>query len=134
MRPRAHLSVSLMLAIACAASGSYAADTTPVQQLAHWSAAAGQPGDAARGQRFFEARHGREWSCATCHGAPPSTQGKHARTGKALAPLAPAFNTQVFTDTAKVDKWFKRNCSDVLSRECTPAEKADVLAYLLQVR
>ena len=34
------------------------------------------------------------------------------------------------TDEAKVDKWFRRNCNDVLSRECTAVEKADVLAYL----
>lgn len=112
----------------------FAGDTTPAQQLAHWSAAAAQPGDAARGQRFFESRHGGEWSCASCHGAPPNTQGKHAGTGKSLAPLAPAFNAKVLTDTAKIDKWFKRNCGDVLSRECTAAEKADVLAYLIQVR
>jgi len=134
MRPRVHLPASLILAILCASPGTHAADTTPAQQLTHWSAAAGQPGDAARGQRFFESRHGAEWSCASCHGSPPSTSGKHASTGKTLAPLAPAFNAQVFTDTAKVNKWFKRNCSDVLSRECTAAEKADVLAYLLQVR
>ncbi len=38
--------------------------------------------------------------------------------------------TGVFTDTAKVDKWFRRNCNDVLSRECTAMEKADVWAYL----
>ncbi|WP_180682931.1 DUF1924 domain-containing protein [Tepidicella baoligensis] len=134
MRPRAHLSASLMLTLLCAAPGTYAADTTPAQQLSHWSAAAGQPGDPARGQRFFESRHGAEWSCASCHGSPPRANGKHASTGKTLAPLAPAFNPQAFTDTAKVNKWFKRNCSDVLSRECTAAEKADVLAYLLQVR
>ena len=34
------------------------------------------------------------------------------------------------TDVARVDKWFRRNCNDVLSRECSAAEKADVLAYL----
>jgi hypothetical protein len=33
-----------------------------------------------------------------------------------------------------VEKWFKRNCNDVLARACTPAEKADVLAYLLKGR
>ncbi|MFP5443986.1 MAG: DUF1924 domain-containing protein, partial [Betaproteobacteria bacterium] len=37
---------------------------------------------------------------------------------------------KAFTDTAKVDKWFRRNCNDVLSRECTAMEKADVLAYV----
>ena len=56
--------------------------------------------------------------------------GKHAGTGKAIDPLAPAVNPRAFTDTARTDKWLRRNCKDVLARECTPAEKADVLAYL----
>jgi hypothetical protein len=33
-----------------------------------------------------------------------------------------------------VDKWFRRNCVDVLERECTAGEKADLLAYLLQIK
>jgi len=37
-----------------------------------------------------------------------------------------------FTDVAKTDKWFRRNCGDVVGRECTAAEKADVIAFLLQ--
>ena len=45
----------------------------------------------------------------------------------------PAFNPERFTETAKVDKWFRRNCNDVLKRECTAAEKADVLAWLLKL-
>ena len=111
-------------------SPTWAADTTPAQQLSHWSAQAGSPGQADRGKLLFNTRHGGEWSCASCHGTPPTTQGKHASTGKSIAPLAPAFNPKAFTDTAKVDKWFRRNCNDVLSRECTAIEKADVLAYL----
>jgi hypothetical protein len=42
--------------------------------------------------------------------------------------LAAAFTAERFTDSAVVDKWFKRNCKDVLPRECTAPEKADVLA------
>ena len=119
------------LALSAALAGAaHAADTSPAQQLAHWSAQAGTPGNAARGQTFFNSRHGGEWSCASCHGTPPTAEGKHANTGKSIAPLAPAFNARAFTDSAKVDKWFRRNCRDVLSRECSPAEKADVLAYL----
>ena len=89
---------------------------------------------AARGERFFNARHGAEWSCASCHGASGSVQGKHAKTGKAIAPLSPVANAERFTDTAKVEKWFKRNCNDVLGRACTSTEKGDVLAYLLKAR
>ncbi len=107
-----------------------AADTTPAQQLSHWSAQAGTPGSASKGQAFFTSKHGGEWSCASCHGSPPTTEGKHANTGKVIPPLAPAFNPKTFTDTAKVNKWFRRNCHDVLSRECSAGEKADVLAYL----
>jgi cytochrome c peroxidase len=87
---------------------------------------------AQRGAQFFNAKHGNEWSCASCHGSPPTGQGKHAKTGKAIAPLAPAANAERFADAAKVEKWFRRNCNDVLGRACTSAEKADVMAFVLK--
>jgi Domain of unknown function (DUF1924) len=111
-----------------------AAPTTAAEQLQRWSSAAGAPGQAARGQILFSNKHGGEWSCASCHGVPPTREGKHANTGKVLAPLAPAFNAKAFTDSDKSDKWFRRNCKDVLSRECSASEKADVLAYLLSLK
>ena len=113
---------------------SFAGDTSAAAQLQQWSALAGAPGQAARGQALFNFRQGGEWSCASCHGTPPTQEGKHANTGKAIAPLAPAFNAARFTDSAKVGKWFRRNCNDVFSRECSAAEKADVLAYLLSLK
>lgn len=113
---------------------AWAADTTPAEQLNHWSVQAGAPGNAEKGRVFFNTKHGGEWSCASCHGTPPTKDGKHANTGKSIAPLAPAFNPKAFTETAKVDKWFRRNCKDVLSRECSAAEKADVLAYLTSLK
>ena len=118
------------LAATLLSATAHAADTSPAAQLQQWSAQAGTPGNAARGQTFFNSKHGAEWSCASCHGTPPTKEGKHANTGKLIAPLAPAFNPKAFTDTAKVEKWFRRNCNDVLSRECNAGEKADVLAYL----
>lgn len=124
------LMLALTLASALVPATSRAGDTSPAEQLSHWSAQAGTPGNADRGRTFFNNRHGAEWSCASCHGTPPTAQGKHASTGKAITPLAPAFNPKAFTDSAKVDKWFRRNCKDVLSRECSAGEKADVLAYL----
>ena len=110
--------------------GAQAADTSWSVQQQRFATEAGAPGQAVRGQAFFTQRHGGEWSCASCHGTPPTQQGKHASTGKTIAPLAPAFNPKAFTDTAKVDKWFRRNCNDVLQRACSAQEKADVLAYL----
>jgi hypothetical protein len=88
----------------------------------------------ARGEQFFKQKHGNELSCSSCHTDNPASMGKHAKTGKAIKPMAPAANAERFTDTAKVEKWFKRNCNDVLDRVCTPQEKGDVLAYLLTIK
>ncbi|MCB2018883.1 MAG: DUF1924 domain-containing protein [Hydrogenophaga sp.] len=118
------------LLVLAAAGAAHAADTSALAQQQFWTAQAGQPADAARGQAFFTNRHGGEWSCSSCHGTPPTGAGKHANTGKSINPLAPARNPRAFTETAKVEKWFRRNCKDVLARECSAAEKADVLAYL----
>ena len=89
---------------------------------------------AARGENFFKTKHGYEWSCASCHTENPAMPGKHAKTGKTIQPFAPSANPERFTDPAKVAKWFKRNCKDVLDRVCTPQEKGDVLTYLLTVK
>lgn len=128
-------SAALLLASTAALPpAAQAADTSPAQQLQRWSAQAGAPGQATRGRAFFTTRHARDLSCASCHGDPPTAPGKHASTGKVIGAMAPAVNPKVFTDTAKVDKWFRRNCKDVLERECSAAEKADVLAYLTTLR
>lgn len=89
---------------------------------------------AAQGESFFKAKHGKELTCASCHTESPSAQGKHATTGKPIQPLAPSANAERFSDPAKVEKWFKRNCNDVLGRVCTAQEKGDVLTYLLTVK
>jgi hypothetical protein len=107
---------------------------TPGELLAGYVAQAGHPASATRGQKFFTTRQGGEWSCASCHTATPAQFGKHASTGKVIRPLAPAANPERFTDLAKAEKWFRRNCKDVAARECSPAEKADVLAWLVSVR
>jgi mono/diheme cytochrome c family protein len=126
-----------LLAAVLSSAASLAAPaqaTTLVSQLDAYVAQNGQPASAQRGQQFFTSKHGQEWSCASCHGQTPTGAGKHASTGKTIAPLAPAFEPTRFTDAAKTEKWFRRNCKDVLSRECTPAEKADVMAFLATLK
>ena len=86
---------------------------------------------AQRGEAFFKATHGAEWSCASCHTPDPLAPGRHAKTGKPIAPLAPAGDAERFTSLEKVEKWFRRNCNDVLDRACTAQEKGDILAYLM---
>lgn len=115
-------------------STANAADTSPAKQLQYWSDKAGASGNSEKGKAFFTSTHGKEWSCSSCHGAPPTNQGKHATTNKPINPLAPSVNPDAFTDQAKSDKWFRRNCNDVLSRECQPQEKADILAYLINLK
>ena len=69
-------------------------------------------------------------ACTSCHGKDPRAAGR-TLTGKTIDPVALSAAPSRYTDPAKVEKWFKRNCNDTLGRECTSAEKADFVAYLL---
>ena len=125
---------ALALPLALGALAVPAGAATPAQILSDYAARAGAAPSPQRGQAFFTATHGREWSCSSCHGEPPTSPGRHASTGKSIQPLAPAFNAERFSDPARVEKWFRRNCNDVVGRECSAAEKADVLAWLVGLR
>jgi hypothetical protein len=127
-------SLTRILILTGAALSPLAHAVTPAEQLAGYTAQAGAPAQPARGQQLFTTKHGKDWSCSSCHTATPTVEGKHASTGKAIGPLAPAFNPERFTDTAKTEKWFRRNCNDVMGRECTAVEKADVLSWLLTLK
>lgn len=133
------LKAGVLLAGSLALQGvsAYAATPVEIQKALASEARASTPGfngfSAARGQQFFASTHGNDWSCSSCHTLDPRRPGKHATTGKEIAPMAPAANPQRFTDVAKVQKWFRRNCKDVLGRACTAQEKGDVLAYLMSL-
>jgi len=73
---------------------------------------------------------GKVRNCSTCHGKDLSANGKHAKTGKVIDPLAPSAKSDRFTDKKFIEKWFKRNCKWVLGRKCTAQEKGDFLTYL----
>jgi hypothetical protein len=70
-------------------------------------------------------------SCNTCHGKDLSKSGQHHKTKKVIEPMSVKVNAERFTDEKKIEKWFKRNCKDVWSRECTAQEKGDFLTFLL---
>jgi cytochrome c peroxidase len=129
----------LILTVSVLALSAPARAQAPADFLAGFERQARQtdPGfqgfSAERGRQFFTRTHGGDWSCASCHTDAPATTGKHAKTGKSIQPLAPAANPERFTSAAKVEKWFKRNCNDVLGRACTAQEKGDVLAWLMHV-
>jgi hypothetical protein len=69
-------------------------------------------------------------SCTTCHGNDPRTPGR-GQTGKIIEPVAISVTPLRYANPEKVEKWFKRNCTEVLGRECTPLEKGDWLAYMI---
>jgi hypothetical protein len=136
---RAFFAISLVTMTIAGLTSRSAYAETPVEILAAIRAeASATPGfqefSAERGERFFKTKHSHNLSCSTCHTDNPAAQGKHSETDKIIKPLAPAANEERFTDMKKVAKWFKRNCNDVLDRECTAQEKGDVLAYLLTVK
>jgi mono/diheme cytochrome c family protein len=130
------LSLSLLLGM-----GALQAETgQQIQQQYSKEAAATQPGftaSAKRGDAFFHQRfalNDKMPACVSCHTDNPRQAGKHAVTGKEIKPLAPQANAERLTDPAKVEKWFNRNCKEVVGRQCTPAEKADFLAFLNEAR
>jgi len=101
-------------------------------------ARASEPGSsgfsAKNGQAFHTARHAGGKpdtpACTACHGENPRNPGR-TKTGKSIEPMAVSINATRFTDAAKVEKWFRRNCNEVLGRECSPREKGDWLAYMI---
>lgn len=89
---------------------------------------------AERGERLFRDTHGggkpETPRCTACHDPDPRQAGQ-TRAGKIIDPLAPSVVPDRFTDPAKVEKWFRRNCSSVLGRPCSPQEKGDFLTYMI---
>lgn len=126
----------LALALLAGVGLGAAQAATPAELLAAYEAQAKAPGSPERGQKLFNTNFGRElgFSCASCHGPVPVKSGRDQVTEKLVRPLAPAANAQRFTDKAKVDTWFRLNCTDVVGRDCTAAEKADVLSWLLTLK
>ncbi len=88
---------------------------------------------ADEGRRLYATEHvqdGAPVSCASCHTADPRKTGR-TPAGKIVEPLAPSANPARLTDRGDVEKWFKRNCKQVLGRECTSEEKGNFVTYLL---
>lgn len=137
--------ISFLLFITLASVGLTAqADSTSAQQLAdkYFSIANNidvtfdrlSPGD---GEKFYNRKityKGEQIACASCHTANPAATGKHKVTGKPIKPLAPAANSERFTDIDKVEKNFEKHCLEVIGRDCTAAEKGNFMAYLISIK
>ena len=127
--------IPLLLAVLCISTAHAA---TPAELLEGYRIAAAQQtagfqSSAQRGAEFYRRNFNvsaKMPTCASCHTDNPAQPGRHVVTDKQIKPMAAAANAARFTDPAKVEKWFRRNCTEVVGRECTAAEKADFIAYL----
>ena len=92
---------------------------------------------ADAGKAFFTRKilvHGKEISCSSCHTDNPAAVGKNISTKKPIKPLAPSANSARFSDLDKVETNFEKHCIDVVGKDCTAAEKANYITYLLTVK
>lgn len=136
------LRTALPVLLAVVWTSGHAASPNELLQSYAAQAKKEQPGfkefSVSAGEMFYRAsvKHssGRQISCASCHTDNPKSAGKHDKTGKEIAPLAPSANNARFTDYGNAEKWFKRNCQDVLERACTAQEKGNFIAYILSVK
>ncbi|MBP8168630.1 MAG: DUF1924 domain-containing protein [Azonexus sp.] len=128
------------LCLLLASFTSHAETPQQIRQIYAAEASAQQAGftpAAKRGEALFRQRfsnNDKMPTCTSCHTDSPLNAGQHAITGKSVKPLAVSANAERFSDSAKVEKWFGRNCKEVVGRACTPAEKADFVTYMSEVR
>jgi hypothetical protein len=69
-------------------------------------------------------------SCSTCHTTDPKKPGQ-TRAGKPIDPMAVSVSPNRYTDLEKTEKWFGRNCRNVLGRDCAATEKGDFITFML---
>jgi len=139
MTPRNVCAAFLVLA---ASSGvAFAGSEKAQQPLLDYYAAIAKSSDAAfdgfsaeRGKTLFTSKFpggkAETPSCTTCHTDDPKKMGQ-TRAGKEIDPMAVSVSPQRYTDQEKAEKWFGRNCRNVLGRECTPTEKGDFITFMV---
>ena len=135
-----HVMIVLLVSLGLLAAERVCADSRRDAVLAELLAQAqkDEPGfsrfSAERGAAFFRATHkgGKQGtaSCTSCHGSTPKDKGQ-TRAGKAIEPMAVSKNPARYTNKDDVEKWFTRNCNDVLGRACTAREKGDFITYMM---
>jgi len=94
-------------------------------------------GNASKGEQLWNKTFAgqppySERRCASCHSNKLTNTGKHVRTGKSIAPMAPSVNSKSMNQVKNINKWLKRNCKWTLGRECSVQEKADLITFISQ--
>lgn len=127
----------LAATLAAASATSFAAPRDELLAAYAVAASSADPtfagASAARGEAFhrqpFAGGKAETPACTSCHGNDPRGSGRTS-AGKVIEPVAVSAAPGRYTDPAKVEKWFRRNCREVLGRECTAQEKADWLSFM----
>lgn len=138
MTVRLMLSAALVVGLALPA---FAADPARDAVIASYAAQAKQADPAfsgfsvERGRLIYTTRHADAkqadiQACAACHSDDPTKAGQNVKTGKIIEPMAVSANPKRFTSIDDTEKWFGRNCKDVLVRDCTALEKGDYITFL----
>jgi len=138
MKATRHHGVWLILAASALAPATSGQSPAPLIEFYAGQAKAADPAfsgfSAERGEHLFRTKFAsgksETPSCTTCHTEDPRKTGQ-TRAGKDIEPMAASANPKRFTDQAKTEKWFGRNCNNVLGRECTPTEKGDFITFML---
>lgn len=126
--------------VGLAQAASPEADRQAILDALAAEAGAADPGfsgfSAQRGETLFRT----EWaggdsrtpSCASCHTQDPRAQGRNAKTGRPIDPVAVSVSPKRFTDPEEVAKQFRRDCDSVLGRACTAQEKGDYITFMAE--
>lgn len=127
-------STSMLLSLWLATTAGLALADDPLTDTARAGGLTVTDFSAARGEAFhrraFAGGKPETPSCASCHGQDPLASGR-TPAGKVLDPMARSRTPTRYTDPLKREKWFRRNCLEVLGRECTAREKGDWLSHML---
>jgi len=129
------------LALASAAGTALAADARQAL-LDGYAAQARQDNpqftgfDAGRGKALYFGPHtgGNPDlnACAVCHTKDPRKWGTNAESKREIEPMAVSTNPERYLKERKVEKRFKRDCDEVLGRQCTAQEKGDFITFLMR--
>jgi len=120
----------LVLGLSFLSSPPVANATVLDDLIADYQSASGQTLDAKSGEKLWKDKHAQSRSCRTCHGDHLRGPGKHIKTKKKIEAMSPSVNAKRFTKVKFIEKWFKRNCQWTWGRECTAAEKGQILMFL----
>lgn len=128
-----------IIVLACALAPAAAGESTkPLLDFYASEAKTSDPGfsgfSAERGEHLFRTHFSTGKpdtpSCTTCHTTDARKVGQ-TRAGKDIEPMAASANPKRYSDQAKTEKWFGRNCNNVLGRNCSATEKGDFITFML---